>query len=137
MPCFNLSSTVKHAVLHHPSPPKTLPHCVWVTFNNLNPKMVTIDNGMIKKACLHNLHVNEVPPCGADQPALQHLTTKSGACGKSKENSSENLWQGEIVKDIGEELCEAASHVKERRQPWSRSHLLHFCAPGKRVGFDF
>ena len=41
-------------------------------------KMVTIDNGMIKKACLHNLHVNEVPPCGADQPALQHLTTKSG-----------------------------------------------------------
>ena len=85
---------------------------------------------------MHNLHVNEVPPCGADQPALQHLTTKSG---QKKENSSENLRQGKIVKDIGEELCEAASHVKERRQPWSRSHLLHFRAPGKRLVliFDF
>ena len=88
MSCFYLSSTVKHAVLHHPSPPKTLPHCVWVTLNNLIPKMVTIYNVMIKKACLHNLHVNEVPPCGADQPALQHLTTKLGIFYKSEKTKT-------------------------------------------------
>ena len=33
-------------------------------------------------------------------------------------------------KDIGEELSEAATHLKEYRQPCSRSHLFQFGLPG-------
>ena len=67
----HLSSTIKHAMRFHPSPPETLPHCVWVTFNNLGHfKWIVPGSKWL------NLCVNEVPPRGANQSTLQHLLSR-------------------------------------------------------------